>query len=129
LETIGAGQYSRWSRSEQAVTGAQLCHDEEEAAVRVCSVDGKGIPIRRQGEGSAQKNPNPASSSENEEKSGQKKVSLVARFSHKNFTRLSKASNLLGQSAKFSIASWKLPTLSLHNNRMAKLRKQPIIWA
>ena len=51
------------------------------------------------------------------------------RLSHKNLTCLSKASNLLGQSAKFSIASWKLPTLSLRNNRMAKLRKQPIIWA
>jgi hypothetical protein len=50
---------------------------EEEAAVMVCSVDGKGVPIRRQGEESAPKNPNPASSSENEEKSGQKKVSLV----------------------------------------------------
>jgi hypothetical protein len=50
---------------------------EEEAAVRVCSVDGKGVPICRQGEGAAQKNPNPTSSSENEEKSGQKKVSLV----------------------------------------------------
>jgi hypothetical protein len=50
---------------------------EEEAAVMVCSVDGKGVPLRRQGEGSAQKNPNPASSSENEEKSGPKKVYLV----------------------------------------------------
>jgi hypothetical protein len=50
---------------------------EEEAAVMVCRVDGKGVPIRRQGEASAPKNPNPASSSENEEKSGQKKVSLV----------------------------------------------------
>jgi hypothetical protein len=50
---------------------------EEEAAVMVCSVDGKGVPIRRQGGESAQKNPNPASASENEEKAGQKKVSLV----------------------------------------------------
>jgi hypothetical protein len=50
---------------------------EEEAAVMVCSVEDKGVPIRCQGEGSAQKNPNPASASENEEKAGQKKVSLV----------------------------------------------------
>jgi hypothetical protein len=50
---------------------------EEDAVVMVCSVDGKGVPIRCQGQGSAQKNPKPASSSENEEKSGQKKASLV----------------------------------------------------
>jgi hypothetical protein len=50
---------------------------EEEATVMVCSVDGKGVPIRRQGEASAQKNMNPLCSAEKDEKGGQKKVSLV----------------------------------------------------
>jgi hypothetical protein len=50
---------------------------EEEATVMVCSADGKGVPLRGQGEASAQKNMNPLCSPEKEEKSGQKKVSLV----------------------------------------------------
>jgi hypothetical protein len=50
---------------------------EEEAAVMVCSADGKGVPIRRQGEASAQKNLNSLCCPAKEEKSGQKKVSLV----------------------------------------------------
>jgi hypothetical protein len=49
---------------------------EEEAAVMVCRADGKGVPIRRQGEGSAQNNLNPLCSPAKEEESG-KKVSLV----------------------------------------------------
>jgi hypothetical protein len=50
---------------------------EEEATVMVCSADGKGVPLRRQGEASAQKNSTPCSPSEKAEKLGQKKVSLV----------------------------------------------------
>jgi hypothetical protein len=50
---------------------------EEEATVMVCSVEGKGVPIRRQGEAAAEKNVNPLCSAEKEEKSGQKKVSLA----------------------------------------------------
>jgi hypothetical protein len=37
---------------------------EEEAAVMVCSVDGKGVPIHRRGEASAEKNVNPLCSAE-----------------------------------------------------------------
>jgi hypothetical protein len=50
---------------------------EEEATVMVCSADGKGVPIRRRGEASAEKNLNPLYCPEKEEKAGQKKVSLV----------------------------------------------------
>jgi hypothetical protein len=50
---------------------------EEEAAGRVCSAEDKGVPLRRQGEASAQKNSNPLCSAQKEEKAGQKKVSLV----------------------------------------------------
>ncbi|MCP4899158.1 MAG: ISKra4 family transposase, partial [bacterium] len=49
---------------------------DEEGALMVCSADGKGVPIRRQGEEAAEEPQNPLSS-EKEEKSGRKKVSLV----------------------------------------------------
>jgi hypothetical protein len=53
----------------------------------------------------------------------------MARLSHKKFVRLSNASNLLGQSAKSSSVARKFVTLNRRNKRMAKLRKEPIIWA
>jgi hypothetical protein len=51
------------------------------------------------------------------------------RLSHKKFTRLSNASNLLGQSAKSSSAARKFVTLHWRNKRRAQLHKEPIIWA
>ncbi|NNF96963.1 MAG: ISKra4 family transposase, partial [Halobacteria archaeon] len=50
---------------------------EEEGALMVCSADGKGVPLRGQGEASTKKDSNPLSAPKKEEKSGQKKVSLV----------------------------------------------------
>ena len=53
----------------------------------------------------------------------------LTRLSHKKFTCLSNASNLLGQSAKSSSAARKFVILHRRNKRRAKLRKEPIIWA
>ena len=49
---------------------------DEEGALMVCSTDGKGVPIRRPAEQVVEEPQNPLST-EKEEKSGQKKVSLV----------------------------------------------------